>query len=111
VDLFHSQPYWPIWNTDSSITLSGTLLQDRLSYINGKWVSESFEWGYADNSPNGSDGSKFKIEWAVRTDGTPADLEQIDFIRIFTAVNNSAPMIGELSTEVSKIINLHPNNK
>lgn len=111
VDNFHSQPYWPIWNTDSSITLTGTLLEDRISYINGKWLSESLEWGYADNSPNGSDGSKFKIEWAVRTDGTPTGLEQIDFIRISTAVNNSAPLIGELSTEISKIINLHPDNK
>lgn len=111
VEMFHTQPYWPIWNTNSSITLSGTLLQERLSYIDNKWVAESFEWGYADNAPNGSEGSKFKIEWAINKEGTPVDLEQIDFIRIYTAVNKSASMIGELSTEISRIINLHPNNK
>lgn len=36
-------------------------------------------------------------------DGAPANLAQVDFIMVQTGVNAKAPLIGEVSTEVSGI--------
>ena len=33
--------------------------------VSQHWVSYCFEWGYADNHPNNTEQSQFKIEWAV----------------------------------------------
>ena len=40
---------------------------------------------------------------AVTADGSPANLQQIDFIKVQTGVNAKAPLIGEISTEVCGI--------
>ena len=40
---------------------------------------------------------------AVTADGAPANLSQVDFIMVQTGVNAKAPLIGEVSTEVSGI--------
>ena len=40
---------------------------------------------------------------AVTADGAPANLAQVDFIMVQTGVNAKAPLIGEVSTEVSGI--------
>ena len=51
--------------------------------------------------------SKFKIDWAIDKDGKSIQLDQIDFVRITTAVNQYAGNMGEISTEVMTIENLH----
>jgi len=43
----------------------------------------------------------------VDGNGTPADLDQIDFVKITTAVNQDAGQMGEISTEVTTVENLH----
>ena len=72
---------------DDEITFQGTRLKDNAVLENGLWVGYCYPWGYADNHPNTKEGSNFKIDWAVDSNGTPADLDQIDFVKIMTAVN------------------------
>jgi hypothetical protein len=68
----------------------------------------SFGYGYVDNLPNSPDNSSFDIDWAVNSDGTPAGLGSIDFIKIQNGVIGCNSTTGELSTEVSAIYNLNP---
>jgi len=82
-----------------------------MSYSDGIWTMASFGWGYADNLPNGTDGSRFDIDWAILPDGTPALLDHIDFIKVQTGVIGCNSITGELSTEVSKIFNLNPQDR
>ena len=70
-------------------------------------VAHQAKAGGADNHPNTKEGSNFKIDWAVDGNGTPADLDQIDFVKITTAVNQDAGQMGEISTEVTTVENLH----
>ena len=46
-----------------------------------------------------------KIDWAIDSNGNQVQLDAIDFIRIYTAVNQQIPSgaVGELSTEVQGI--------
>lgn len=107
--LYHSQPYYPLWKATDSLVFSGSLLPCNYTFQENKWIGSSYEWGYADNQPNNSEASKFKIEWAVDSNNCPVTLNKIDFIKISTGVNCQIPMIGEISTEVSSIFNLNPN--
>ena len=47
--------------------------------------------------------NRLRISDAVTADGSPANLQQIDFIKVQTGVNAKAPLIGEISTEVCGI--------
>ncbi|NMA74210.1 MAG: YncE family protein [Bacteroidales bacterium] len=105
----HNQSYFPLWITEQEITFKGSKLQNNIKEKEGRWVNFSYPWGYADNHPNRSDLSNFKIEWAVNENGEPVHLDEIDFIRIYTAVNQSAESIGEVSTEIETVENLHYN--
>lgn len=107
---FHAQSYWPEWIDAETLEFEGTKLAD--NYIdqsgNGSYyVLQFLDWGYADNLPNESyDG--FKIDWAVDADGNPVELKQIDFIKVYTAVNKYCGWIGETSTEVCGAEDFHP---
>lgn len=107
---FHQQPYYPSWIAEDSIVLTGSLLPSNINDVKGDGslvYLEAFEYGYADNASN-SDlyPCSIKIDWAVDSLGNPANLPQVDFIRIQTGVlYTNASNIGELSTEVSAI---HP---
>ena len=105
---FHNQEsYYPLWIESDEITFQGTRLKDNAVLENGLWVGYCYPWGYADNHPNSKEGSNFKIDWAVDSNGSPVDLDQIDFVKIMTAVNQDAGQMGEISTEVTTIENLH----
>jgi hypothetical protein len=100
--------FYPAWQGDS-IVCTGTLLAPTASQnAAGYWVEASLAWGYADNQPNQSDLSNFDIDWAVDSNGKAKHLDSIDFIRVFTGVNQNAGWLGELSTEVAGAENLHP---
>lgn len=105
--------YYPAWIEADSYTLRGTLLPaaNRIDPTTGYWSNTPFAWGYADNYGSdrigeGStvDGSGhrngFRIEHALRADGTPADLQYIDFVRVQVGVNAKSGGLGEISTEV-----------
>lgn len=105
---FHNQPYYPMWYDTDSVLFTATLLPDNVLYENETYVMTSFGFGYVDNLPNSAENSSFDIDWAVKGDGTPANLESIDFIRIQNGVIGCNSTTGELSTEVSAIYNLNP---
>lgn len=104
--------YYPAWISDDSYTLSGTRLADKSIQdpATGLWTNLPFAWGYADNkgsdtldndtTPGSGQRIGFKIANAIRGDGSPAELEAIDFIKVQTGVHRQCGPLGELSTEV-----------
>lgn len=103
----HKQAYFPLWLETETLTFKGSKLPDNVKTIDGKLLNFALPWGYADNHPNHSDLSNFKIEWAVNEEGIPVELDSIDFIRIYTGVNQYAGIMGEISTEIQTIEVLH----
>lgn len=111
---FHSQNYYPQWVKEESLSFSGTRLTPNGKDESGEgtyWVLYAYPWGYADNRPNTEDGSAFDIAWAVDRNGKKVKLPGIDFVRIYTGVNQQCGWLGETSTEVSGITDLHISNK
>lgn len=108
---FHSQPYYPQWYSNSTLSFTATLLPDNVSLNGTTYIMEAFGYGYVDNLPNSETNSAFDIDWAVKSDGTPAGLDSINFVKIQNGVIGCYPRIGELSTEVSAIYNLNPKTE
>lgn len=109
----HLQNYYPEWIKADRLTFSGTLLPPNgVAYYEGgktKYIMQIYDYGYADNHPNATDGSKMNIDWAVDSKGTPVYLDKIHFIKVQTGVNQQRGWTGEASTEVSCAVDLHPN--
>ena len=118
----HFQPYWPLWlQNEESITFSGTKLRNNglnigEGYKNPYFVEYFFDWGYVDNLPNlgadtihGLHNDGFKIDWAVDDKGNHVNLTHIDFIKVYTGVNQYCGWLGEISTEVTGAIDFHPD--
>ena len=105
---FHHHPYYPQWITADELTFNGALLPSQTQKVNEQNVQRILDYGYADNKPNSDiDGTSFDISWAVDADGKSISLPCIDFVRIYTAVDETFPQTGELSTELSGVIDLH----
>lgn len=107
---FHKQNYFPNWIKEDKITFTGTKMRDNAVDESGKgsyWVLYSFDYGYADNAPNDDIESAIDINWAVDKNGKKVNLPGVDFIKIYTGVNQEAGWLGETSTEVSGVIDLH----
>lgn len=111
---YHRQDYYyPAWIPSDTYTLRGTRLsaKNRQDPGTGYWANEAYDWGYADNmgsdrlkGNNSDDGSGqrngFKISNAIYPDGSPVDLQYIDFIKVQVGVNAKSGWLGEISTEV-----------
>ena len=111
---FHQQDYWPMWIEDAELTFQGTLLPPNAVDESGTgtyWVLYAYDWGYADNRLNTEDESDFDIDWAVDGDGNRVYLPGVDFIKIYTGVNQQCGWVGETSTEVVGITDLHLLNE
>lgn len=103
---YHNQrSYFPMFITEESYTLVGTLLPENPTDT-GLEGNASFDWGYVDNI-NSRTG--FYIEDAIQQDGSPANLEYIDFVKVHTGQQVKFAAIGEISTEPSTPIDLHIN--
>jgi hypothetical protein len=72
----------------------GTRLRDWLVDNGGILYTTAPKWGYVDNA-----GDYFRISDAIQQDGSPANLDYIDFVRVQTAVLKIAGVLGEFSTE------------
>ncbi len=111
-NVYHSQSYWPQWIDDETLTFSGTRLGKNGVNIGSDsspyFVLYFSDWGYADNLPNDVD-EGFKIDWAVDADGNSVYLPSIDFIKIYTGLNQYCGWLGETSTEVCGGLDLHPD--
>ena len=123
---FHNQEYYyPLWVEASAMTLYGTRLASRVLLDTDKpmeyWVASPYGWGYADNygcdrieewTPSDdptltplprSRTTYHSLSNAVTADGSPADLQWIDFVKIQTAVLDKCGHLGEISTEIERI--------
>ena len=67
----------------------------------------NFRYGYADNEPNANDRAAIDIDWAVNAKGQKVHLPGVDFIKIYTGVNQENGWLGECSTEVMGVDDLH----
>lgn len=114
---YHQQEYFPLWLADkATLSFSGTRLPDNAHDVNGDgsyWRLDAYRYGYADNAPNLSDGKPnpaccFNIDWAVDRDRQHVALSHIDFVRVYSAMNQQCGWIGETSTEISGAQDLHP---
>lgn len=103
------ESYYPLWIEEDQLTFTGTCLDGNAVKENGMWIEYAYDWGYADNHPNNTEMAQFKIDWAVGADGKPVDLDRIDFVKIYTAANQDAGQLGEISTELTTVENLHFN--
>lgn len=125
---YHSQSYYPsteIYPTAQadSMTYKGTKLPSKsVEESAGHWVNPSFGYGYADNTKvnqgvalnipddpmtsdiEGCGGDAFDIDWAVDSLGQKVALDSIFFIKVYCAVSDANPVIGDVSTEIRAIV-------
>jgi hypothetical protein len=106
---YHDQSYYPSWITADSYTLEGSLLPDSgIDDTNPAYITSTpFEYGYADNHTATNGGNPLDIMNAVDAKGNAVDLIGIDFIKIQTGIQKDLGWLGEFSTEVSSISDLH----
>ena len=125
---YHAQSYYPasdIYNTANadSITFKGTKLSSK-SYEDspGHWVNPSFGYGYADNHQvnygvalnipdnpttealEGCGGDAFDLDWAIDDQGNKVILDSVYFVKVYCAIADANPVIGDVSTEVRAIV-------
>ena len=107
---FHRNGYYPMWIEDTEITFNGSILPSNGTLAPGSstdYILESYPWGYADNHPNSEAGlNSFHFINARDISGMPAVLPGVDFVRVYTAVNQVCGAIGETSTEISRAADL-----
>ncbi len=125
---WHTQEYYPEWLPDG-LTFQGTRLPDNMvdlsKEVDSNWsawyyVLVGFAYGYADNLPNFTDdadatsynyeGCGIDISWAVDDERQPVNLDFIDFVRVYTGLNQKCPAPnwwGETSTEIISAEDIH----
>lgn len=111
----HKQSYYPLWIEDSEMKFSGSRLPQN-GINNGDennpyYVLYRFSYGYADNDTNTSIESTFDIDWAIDSNGNKVSLPGVDFIKVYTGVNQENGWLGECSTEIMGIEDLHILNE
>ena len=104
--------YYPAWIEEDEMTFYRSRLKDNAVNeprpgMPEHWVGYCYAYGYADNHPNDEEGALFKIDWAVDKEGRAVKLDGIDFVKIYTAVNQYCGWMGEISTEVQAVEDLH----
>ena len=124
----HDQEYYPEWLPDG-LTFRGTRLPDNMwnlsdmvekSFSKYYYVHIGFRYGYADNYFNWTDksdanswnyeGCGIDISWAVDENRQPVNLDFIDFVRVYTGLNQKCPAPnwwGETSTEIQAAEDIH----
>ena len=112
---FHDQPcYYPAWAPDCYM-LRGISLPARNYPEGGTWTLPAAAWGYADNAgsdsfellpPAGHGGlyTGMRIENAVAADGTRVKLPFVDFVMVRSATVGKSGWLGEISTEVTDVV-------
>ena len=110
-NIFHNQDYYPKWIDSANISFQGSLLApnaEDISGYGGYYILFSYPWGYVDNHPNDfPDLNSFDISWAVDSNGKKVTLPGVDFIRVYTGLNQYCGWLGETSTEISRELDLH----
>lgn len=108
---FHVQEYYPKWVDTDELTFTGTRLASNAVDTSGMgtyYILYSYDWGYVDNHPNDfADLNSFDIDWAVDADGNAVHLPGVDFVRVYTGLNQYCGWLGETSTEICRGQDLH----
>lgn len=107
---FHSQCYYPLWATGNKISFKGTCLPQNgidESGMGNYFVLYKFRYGYADNEVNEKVDAGIDIDWAVNSKGQKVHLPGVDFIKVYTGVNQENGWLGECSTEIMGVDDLH----
>ena len=108
---FHNQSYYPLWIKADNISFTGTRLAPNgidLSGTGRYYVLYAYDWGYVDNHPNEYDElNSFDISWAVDSEGNKVHLPGVDFVRVYTGLNQYCGWLGETLTELSRAQDLH----
>ncbi len=109
-NVFHKQDYYPMWVPEDEMTFRGSVLAPNAVEMSGEkryFVLYAYWWGYVDNHANANAAlTSFDIGWAVDESGTPVSLPGVDFIRVYTGVNQACGWLGETSTEVGRATDL-----
>ena len=98
---------YPAWIKDDKISFEGVSLAQNGVKSGAFAQLKSFKYGYADNHANNDERSTFDIDWAVDKDGNKVYLPGINFVKVYTGVDQENGMLGENSTEVGKGSDLH----
>lgn len=113
-NIYHRQTYWPMWEDKDELTFKGGKLPNNAIETSGKgtyWVQYRYAkdaYGYVDACPaKDSLYSSFDISWAVDDEGNEVVLDHIDFIRVKTGIFQYCGWLGETSTEINTIADLH----
>lgn len=128
----HEQEYYPTAVFFPNIgeeeqSYQTPIIQGHLDFSQAGYV-RSYEraFGYADNHGRGiqpyhipdnpytilkenAGGDAFDISWARNSQGERVYLDAIHFIKISTAINKNGGHLGEISTEISGIVDVEPN--
>lgn len=108
---YHTQPYFPQWLKADKLTFTGQLLPkngvNEGSADKPYWVQYAFDYGYADNAPNGDDKSAIDIAWAVDESGKKVNLKGIHFVKVYSAEHQVCGWLGDTSTDISGAEDLH----
>ena len=108
---FHQQEYFPLW-IQEPMKFRGTLLPPNATN-QGRgntqyWLLDALRYGYADNVANTDTlGCSIDLSWAVDERRQPVSLPYIDFVRVYSGVNQKCGWIGETSTEIAGAEDLH----
>lgn len=109
-NMFYSQAYYPQWVDANTLTFTGSRLpQNGINEAESGsyFVLYKFGYGYADNAPDDEDYSAIDISWAVDSQGNKANLSGVDFIKIYNGVMQMNGWLGECSTEICGVDDLH----
>jgi chitodextrinase len=128
---YHSHSYYPDpfdFGCDrDSLTYTGNVIKSSLDMSTQNYVNfyRAPIFGYCDNrgyaadltnprNPYFSDAKGaatdgFDLSWAVDSEGNRVELDQVDFVKIYTAGNANAGWLGEWSTEVMGIAITKPD--
>ncbi len=109
-NMFNSNDYFPSWITED-LTFSGSRLpQNGVNQGDENapyYALYKFDYGYADNAMDSEDDSAIDISWAIDSNGAKANLPGVDFIKIYSGVNQVNGWLGECSAEIAGVVDLH----
>jgi chitodextrinase len=119
---FHQHPYYPdpfdFGCNKDSMTYEGSIIKSSLDMSTPSYIEfyRAPFFGYCDSRGNSADltdpqnpyfadekgkaADGFDISWAVDKDGNHVELDQIDFVKIYTGGFANAGWLGEWSSEV-----------
>jgi len=100
-----------ITTVDTAFEAGILSLKRGFGYVDNQFIGKA-PYTYPDNpytnEIENSGGDSFDISWAIDSTGSYVDLDEIDFIRVHTAVMDGAGWLGQISTEIRGAVDVLP---